>query len=321
MVPCLVRGQPSGSSEKVRFAALGQALKQARIARNLSQRAIAKATKMSLRQVALVEAGENVSLSYIYEIVKLLDVKELPLGTATVRIQGGDLHQLREAFSSASNLAHGIATVLAGVTFEEVDGQPVRLSLSSRIADEHPANEVSMKDRAIVHRINPNIFEMEEFPANFPFERPAAVDVLEEKEVPIDGYVAAGKGIDLVETGETVFLPTHVLPGEGEKVLIARGESMIDFGINDRDIVIVQLRENGLVAHNEIVIAWYDGGMVIKQWYAKRKRRMLVSGNESHPPIEITEEDIQTGNFKVQAVVRRSFTRTFKVKYFDKISG
>ena len=313
MFPCLVRDQASESKEKLRFAALGQALKHARVQRKLSQRAIAKATSMSLRQVALVEAGENVSLSYIYKIVKFLDVKELPLGVATVRVHAGDLKQLQGTFDRASQLAHEIASALAGVNFEEdSDGGDTRLSLVPPPA---------ASPRQTLHRINPNIFEMEELPADFPFTIPAAVEILEEVEVVIDGYVAAGTGIDLVATGETVFLPKHVLPGEGEKVVIARGESMIDFEIKDRDIVIVQLRPNGLVAHNEIVIAWYDGGMVIKKWYAKKKRRMLISGNESHPPIEITEEDIQTGNFRVQAVVRRSFTRSFKVKYFDKISG
>jgi transcriptional regulator with XRE-family HTH domain len=103
------------------FYELGQAIKEARNARGVTQRELAENAGMSLRQVALVEAGENVSLSFIEKIVDYLDIRELPLGRALVRVKRGEAKKLNALAKDARILASNIAQLLLAVKFREDD--------------------------------------------------------------------------------------------------------------------------------------------------------------------------------------------------------
>jgi DNA polymerase V len=75
------------------------------------------------------------------------------------------------------------------------------------------------------------------------------------------------------------------------------GDSMIEAGIHDGDILIVDRAVEP--ADNRIVIAVLDGELTVKRMCRSDGRVLLLSGNESYPPIEIDLER----DFEVWGVV------------------
>ena len=65
------------------------------------------------------------------------------------------------------------------------------------------------------------------------------------------------------------------------------GDSMINAGINDNDILIVD--RSLKPSHGKIVIAVVDGQMTVKRLYKQSGKLILMPENNSFKPIEVTE--------------------------------
>lgn len=77
------------------------------------------------------------------------------------------------------------------------------------------------------------------------------------------------------------------------------GDSMIDVGIHENDLLIV---DRSLEAgHGKIVIAAIDGQLTVKRLSHKNKKGYLLSENANYPPIEIYDGS----NFCIWGVVTR----------------
>ena len=105
-------------------------------------------------------------------------------------------------------------------------------------------------------------------------------------DVPLLGKITAGSPIEAIETPDEYFsLPTYLVPNNKEVfTLKVSGESMINAGILDGDIVIVQ-RQN--VARNgEIVVAMNDENEVtLKTFYKEDGYFRLQPENDTMDPI------------------------------------
>jgi repressor LexA len=90
--------------------------------------------------------------------------------------------------------------------------------------------------------------------------------------LPLVGRIAAGSPIEVLPQTESVLVP-ELLTRRGENyVLRVRGESMIDEGIHDGDLVILQKRitaENG-----ELVAALVRGEATLKRFYRENDNRI-----------------------------------------------
>lgn len=133
--------------------------------------------------------------------------------------------------------------------------------------------------------------------------------------VPLSAEVACGEPMDYSVEGEMVLIPRDLAPDEskGEKLIRARGDSMIEWGIEDGDYVVVELRPGGVAARGELVVAWLNDGITLKVWDRRDGKRWLRSGNPDIPDIELTDSDV----FELKAIVRRAI----KNKHFPRISG
>lgn len=79
----------------------------------------------------------------------------------------------------------------------------------------------------------------------------------EEDELPLLGFIAAGRPIEAVVAPETITVP-EALRGRGPcYVLQVRGDSMIEAGIFDRDWIVVEARDQA--RDGELVVALIDG--------------------------------------------------------------
>ena len=113
--------------------------------------------------------------------------------------------------------------------------------------------------------------------------------------LPVIGYVACGPGEEeQEEIIEYIRLPES-MTGKGEFfALIAKGESMIDAGINPGDYVIV--RKQNTANNGDIVVALYNGLNNLKKLVKEKQKILLHSCNsdkESYPDIPVDDLQIQ----------------------------
>lgn len=90
---------------------------------------------------------------------------------------------------------------------------------------------------------------------------PASAMPIEAKamELPVMGRIAAGVPIEAIsEVSHRVAVPGQMLSGQGHHyALEVKGDSMIDVGINDGDVVVI--RESGTAENGDIVVALVEG--------------------------------------------------------------
>ena|SRR5215813_13071076 len=104
------------------------------------------------------------------------------------------------------------------------------------------------------------------------------------------GLVAAGRPIEPFPVEESIEVPSSLL-GKGEHfVLRVRGDSMIEDGIRDGDLVVVSRRSNA--QNGQTVVALVRGEATLKRYYAEGARVRLQPANASMKPLTVDARDI-----------------------------
>ncbi len=102
------------------------------------------------------------------------------------------------------------------------------------------------------------------------------------KSVPLLGTIRAGEPIFAVENLEGYYpLPDELNSGGVEFALKVQGDSMINAGIYDKDIIIVHQQSNA--ENGEIVVALVDDSATVKRFYKKNGKIVLHPENDSMP--------------------------------------
>ena len=110
--------------------------------------------------------------------------------------------------------------------------------------------------------------------------------------VPLLGLVAAGRPIEPFPDEESIEVPAALLgKGRGEHfVLRVRGDSMIEDGIRDGDLVIVARRSSA--QNGQTVVALVKGEATLKRYYAEKGGVRLQPANASMRPITVDSRDV-----------------------------
>jgi len=121
-------------------------------------------------------------------------------------------------------------------------------------------------------------------------ERPGTAHAVPGVNVPLLGRVAAGSPIEPIEVNETVPLPENLL-GRGETfALRVAGDSMVDDGILDGDLIVVEARPDA--PNGATVVALVRGEATVKRLSRRRGRVHLVPANERLQPIVAREDEV-----------------------------
>ena len=122
-------------------------------------------------------------------------------------------------------------------------------------------------------------------------DRPAApprqampVEVVHALELPVMGRIAAGVPIEAIsEVSHHVAVPGTMLSGRGSHyALEVRGDSMIEAGINDGDIVVI--REQNTAENGDIIVALVeDQEATLKRF---RRRGSMIALEAANPAYE-----------------------------------
>ena len=117
---------------------------------------------------------------------------------------------------------------------------------------------------------------------------PAANDNV--RELPLFGYIAAGRPLDVETSNETIPVPAHLTSRGENYVLKVRGDSMVDDGILDGDLVIIARRERA--DNGEMVVANVNGEVTLKRLYREGERVRLQPANSMMNPIYAFARDV-----------------------------
>lgn len=112
--------------------------------------------------------------------------------------------------------------------------------------------------------------------------------------LPFLGLIAAGEPIEAVADHERVDVPQHLLTagnGGNHFVLKVRGDSMIDEGIHDGDLVVVQRRE--AASAGEMVVALIGSDATLKRFYPEGAEVRLQPANHTMGPIRVPARDVR----------------------------
>ncbi len=104
--------------------------------------------------------------------------------------------------------------------------------------------------------------------------------------VPIVGNVAAGSPILAEQNIEDHLLLSPELAKDGYFLLRVRGDSMVNAGILDGDLVLVRPQQEA--ANGTIVVALVDGDATVKRFERANGHVKLVAENPAYEPIVTT---------------------------------
>ncbi|MGE0614030.1 MAG: transcriptional repressor LexA [Bacteriovoracia bacterium] len=107
----------------------------------------------------------------------------------------------------------------------------------------------------------------------------------EARAIPILGMVPAGNPIEAIPDAlGSLTVPAHKLRGE-LFALKVKGDSMIDAGILEGDLVVV--KKQSQADHGQIVVAMLDGEATVKRLDKAKGRLRLLPENSRYAPIEL----------------------------------
>jgi repressor LexA len=109
--------------------------------------------------------------------------------------------------------------------------------------------------------------------------------------IPFLGAVAAGTPIEAIEVPESIEVPENFLGTGSNFALRVKGDSMIDDGIRDGDILIITRQpraENG-----QTVVALVDGESTVKKFYIKGDEIELRPANENMESIRAAADTVE----------------------------
>lgn len=105
-------------------------------------------------------------------------------------------------------------------------------------------------------------------------------------DIPLLGSVAAGSPIEAIEGNEMISVPVAMVPKGECFALNVSGNSMIEDGILDGDVIIV--KKSNSAFNGETVVALIDGEATVKRFYKKKEQIELHPANSTMKPIIIT---------------------------------
>ena len=122
--------------------------------------------------------------------------------------------------------------------------------------------------------------------------------------VPVIGNIAAGKPILAEENIEDYFPPTpDFVKGQSEVFMLnVRGDSMVNAGIMDRDLVVVRKQETAI--NGEIIVALLEEEATVKRFFKGKSEIKLMPENDYMEPLIVNDVTILG---KVIGVIRKYF--------------
>ncbi|MEA2166448.1 MAG: repressor LexA [Thermoanaerobaculia bacterium] len=239
---------------------LGETVRATRLERGLTQARLAKLAGVSRRHLAALEKGANVSVLVLRKVASVLQLAEITLGELTVKTP--------KSSSTTVNMPV-LAETIREAHADTLRAQVLLARANSILGD---TDEVAPSESVVRFPKMP--------PVRIDARRSrrtagAIADSKGEARVPVVGEIRQGeKVVEL--SGENVALPSS-LTAPGERVFRARGDKLRPVGIEDGDLLVVELRPSGRAASGELVIVKSGDLLFIGHWWQKHGRKAIMT--------------------------------------------
>ena len=130
--------------------------------------------------------------------------------------------------------------------------------------------------------------------------KPRAIEILDDSfnfnrremvNVPVIGHVAAGEPLLAEQNIENYFpIPMEYMPNKQTFMLKVHGESMINAGILDGDMLLVE--STSVVSNGDMAVALVDESATVKTFYKEEGIYRLQPENDTMEPIIVSEVEI-----------------------------
>ena len=135
----------------------------------------------------------------------------------------------------------------------------------------------------------------------FPAKQGDSASIIESRDVPLVGRIAAGVPITAEQHVDDVMRLPERLTGTGNLFMLeVHGDSMIDAAICDGDFVVI--REQHTAQNGDIVAALLDDEATVKTFRKENGHVWLIPHNPAYSPIDGTHAEIMG---KVVTVLRK----------------
>lgn len=125
-------------------------------------------------------------------------------------------------------------------------------------------------------------------------DKPRGIRLLNQQneyELPLVGSVAAGLPIEAIENVESYVTIPEVLRRKKPTFLLrVRGDSMIDAGILDGDLIAVRKSQTANIG--EVVVARIEDEVTVKRLQRQGANAVLEPANDHYQPIVLPAEDL-----------------------------
>ena len=122
----------------------------------------------------------------------------------------------------------------------------------------------------------------------------APIESVYANEIPVMGRIAAGVPIEAIsEISHNVAVPGQILRGGGDHfALEVKGDSMINAGINDGDVVVI--KETNRAMNGDIVVALIeDQEATLKRFFVRGEAIALEAANPAYETRTFSQEKIK----------------------------
>jgi len=123
------------------------------------------------------------------------------------------------------------------------------------------------------------------------------------RRIPLLGRIAAGHPLEAVESQQTIEVPADMIPKGEVYALQVEGDSMIEDGILDGDIVII--RRQTMAFDGQTIVAIINGEATLKRYYHEGHRIRLQPANAALSPLFCGPGD----EFEIRGVVFALFRK------------
>lgn len=242
---------------------LGNTVREARIKKGLTQARLAKLAAVSRRHLAALEKGANVSVNILQRVAAVLELTEITIGDLSLKSHDDrnvNVPLLTDTIREARAEAERAQAILARAeNLLGVDSPASRFGSAETKFPMMPVRRVAQA-------------------------RPATADLLREGgpewvELETSGVIRHGEPIDEA-LKEAVALPKSIVERD-EIIFRARGTDMRDQGIEDGDLLVVELRPRGRAATGELVIGKIGRHVFVGRWWSKHGQKALMSNGLS----------------------------------------
>ncbi len=127
--------------------------------------------------------------------------------------------------------------------------------------------------------------------------KPRAIEIVDDNfnltrrevvNVPVVGSIAAGQPLLAIQNIDNYFpIPAEYMPNQDTFMLHVKGESMINAGIFDGDVILV--KQQSTARNGEIVAALVDDSATVKTFYKEEGHIRLQPENDSMDPIIVAD--------------------------------